>query len=478
MRGTLGDSALFMLSILVPGAISMVVLPFTTRILGPTEYGLVELCFAIGVVTTCLATLELPQGLARFLPEARTPERRGEIGSTTLTSCTFGLLLAAPFIMLASYLPQFSRLVPNDPLLRPAFCAALVCTGMQSVAVRHLRWSFRPISYLSATVIASAITAALTMVGLGYGRRLASSVLLAQAAGSLISLLVSVALARGELRPAWYRPTFTRLSAFSVPLVLSTLASMASSQAGRILVAEQIGLAQAAHFGLALRLAGILGLATTALQMATTPAIYARHDHADLPVWLASGARLVLFTGLSLWIAVAELSSLAVRLIGGMEFSPSAPLVPILCATLLVSCLGTFFPGLELMLRTRTAALIAVGSGAFSLGALVLLLPMGGLLAAATAPLVACILQLVLTIRASQQILPAPHHWGRLLAACVIAGSAVSFVFIAPKSPTVLIMRLALDAVLILFLAWLLKAGEALANWRAGMSAAQGDALP
>ena len=456
-----------MLAVAAPGAVGMMLLPFTTRLLGPKEYGLVELCSALLLIATSIATLELPQGLARFLPEARSPAERRAIGATTLVFCTSSLaVVGLCVVLLAAFVPAFADLLPGGPAIWLGAVLALVCSGAQAVAIRHLRWSLRPSSYLGAVLVASLTTAGLTVLLLLKWNRAAASVLSAQAGGSLCSLAFVVLVTEGELRPVWDWRVFRRLSSFSLPLVVSTLGLLASSQAGRILVAQHVGLEDAGRFGLAMRISTILGLAASAFQMAVSPVIYARHGEPGSREWLASTMRMLAFLGLTAWILISDLSHPIVALLAGPSYAAAAQLVPILCALLLLGCFMALLPGLELRGRTPTVAMLSLSTGALTIILTWLLLPRIGLLGAALAPLVSATLQIACLATLSQRNYAVPHAWSRLGIALLLATVPVLQGWLSPQPlGSLLAAKLLLDLCAAVLIAWVLGIPIELRAW-------------
>jgi O-antigen/teichoic acid export membrane protein len=456
-----------MLSVAAPGAVGMMLLPITTRLLGPREYGLVELCSALLLVATSIATLELPQGLARFLPEARSPSERRAIGATTLVFCASSLAVAGLCVLLlAAFVPAFGGLLPGGPAIWFGAVLALVCSGAQAVAIRHLRWSLRPSLYLIAVLVSSLTTASLTVLFLLKWNRAAASVLSAQAAGSLCSLAFVIVVTRGELRPTWDWRVFRRLCAFSLPLVVSTLGLLASSQAGRILVAQHVGLEDAGRFGLAMRISTILGLAASAFQMAVSPVIYARYGDPGSREWLASTMRMLAFLGLTAWMLISDLAHPIVALLAGPSYAAAAQLVPILCALLLLGCFMALLPGLELQGRTRIVAVLSLSTGASTILLTWLLLPRIGLLGAALAPLASAALQTACLAVLSQRNYAVPHAWPRLGVAFLLAAVLVLQGWLSPQPPGFLLAaKLFLDLCVAVLIAWVLGIPMDLRTW-------------
>jgi O-antigen/teichoic acid export membrane protein len=469
MRRLLADGFLYLLSVAAPGAVGMMLLPFTTRLLGPREFGLVELCSALLLVATSIATLELPQGLARFLPEARSPAERRAIGATTLVFCTSSLAVAGLCVLLlAAFVPAFAGLLPGGPVIWIGAVLALVCSGAQAVAIRHLRWSLRPSLYFAAVLVASLSTAGLVVLFLLRWNRAASSVLCAQAGGSLCSLAFVVRVTKGELRPAWDGRVFRHLCSFSLPLVVSALGLLASSQTGRIMVARHIGLEDAGRFGLAMRISTILGLAASAFQMAVSPMIYARYGEPGSREWLASTMRMLAFLGLTAWMLISDLSHPIVALLAGPNYAAAAQLVPILCALLLLGCFMALLPGLELRGRTRTVAIVSLSTGASTILLTWLLLPRIGLLGAALAPLASAVLQAACLATLSQRNYAVPHAWPRLGGALVLASVLVLQGWLSPQlSGLLLAAKLFSDLCVALLIAWVLGIPVELRAWMA-----------
>jgi purine-cytosine permease-like protein len=105
-------------------------------------------------------------------------------------------------------------------------------------------------------------------------------------------------------------------------------------------------------------------------------------------------------------------------------------------------------------------------TGATSFLLTLFLLPRLGIIGAATAPFLATLLQSYLVVRQSQKLYPVPHRWPPLVLAAGLACLPVTLAFIAPtSSPAVLMLKLSVDALILLFLARLLKIPVELRTW-------------
>ncbi len=455
-----GDGLLYLLSLALPGMASLLVLPFTTRALGVNEYGVLELCTAAAVLLTSIATLEMPQGLARYLPEADGFEARRAIGSTTLVFCVISLGLAGLAALgIAAALGKGPVLSGNDPALAPVALAWLVSTGAQAVAVRHLRWSLRAKDYLVAVLAGSAVGAAATLLLLHWLGGSASTVLIAQTAGSTTGFLAGALLARGELTLRWDWAVQVRLTRFSLPLVLSALGSLASAQIGRVLVAQHLGVEDTGRLGLAMRITGFLGLAASAFPMAVTPLVYARHKEALTPEWLAGVTRVYVFLGLCGLILLTELAPLLVNLLAGPGFEGAIPLIPPLGAAVLLVGFTSLLPGLELRGDTGMLAGFSIGAAALAVGSMWVLLPVLGVFAAALGPLISALCLALLVAPRSQARFPVPHRWSGLTVAWTLSGVVVLLAASGLFSSTAVPVRLALELAVVgaLFLLLRLK---------------------
>jgi O-antigen/teichoic acid export membrane protein len=422
IRRLIKDSAFYGLSSAIPAATGLLLLPFYARKLGPGEYGLLDATVVILTLISTIFALEIAQGVARLLPESDSTEARRRIGSTAfwftalmLGFASLALAVLAPWIATTA-LGEASR----AGVVRVA-AATLFLGGLQGIAIRHLRWSLRARRYLSAVALTNLATAALGVVLVMQWKPVAEALLWGQAGGCAAGLIVSWLLAGGELAFAWDSAALRRMLRFSAPLVVSTLGVIATGQLGRVMLARLGSLDEAGVYGVAARLAAILALLASGLQLAIGPLIYSAHAKPGTPAELAGAFRIFISVTLIGWVALAVFAPEIVGLLTTPAFAASAGLIAPLGAAVVLNAALTFAPGLEIHNRTGSLAKLFLLSGAINLALCVILIPRLGAQGAALAALASSLVQAALAFYRSNRCYPVPYPWTAVSTAVAFA---------------------------------------------------------
>src|SRR5205814_2027610 len=84
LRRFFKDSAIYGVSSIITRGIAFLLLPFYTRVLSPTDYGIVDLLTIFAALVNLTVALEISQGLARYFTDAETEPEKIEYASTAL----------------------------------------------------------------------------------------------------------------------------------------------------------------------------------------------------------------------------------------------------------------------------------------------------------------------------------------------------------------------------------------------------------
>lgn len=427
LRRLFTDSGTYTVAAAIPGMAAVFLLPIYTRYLEATDYGLVDLVTLGYTVITVLSTLEVSQGLARYLPETQDTDARRRLSSTAFWLTAGSMLLAVAIASGAA--PHIVTVWLDQPaatdLWRAGALAALL-GAVHGIALRQLRGSLRPRAYLAVTLLTTVTTAATTLALLHQSNAGPSALLLGQATGWASGLGLAWILARGELALSWDTAAARTMLGFSFPLVASTIGVLATSQFTRWMVAHAASLEAAGHFGIAARIALILGFASSGLQLSLSPLIYASFRQPGTPAAIAESLRIFAAGGLVLWSGLTLFAAEIVALLAAPEFQAAAPLIGPIAAAGLITTATMFAPGLELTHHTGRVAVVSLLSGGVNLLLGWWWIQTVGVSGAGAAMCVAAVVQAGLIFYFSQRHFHVPHRWLPLAGAVLIAALGAS----------------------------------------------------
>ena len=212
-----------------------------------------------------------------------------------------------------------------------------------------------------------------------------AGVLIAQALAAGTASIIALVLLRGSWRLVVDRIHLRRMLAFSLPLIPASLCVLLTLYFNRIALRVFRDLDDVATFGMAVRLAGFVGLLVVGMQSAVTPLVYSHHRDKDAPLQLAQ-----MFSGVigSVHRGLRRPQCLRRRHCGrlrGREYLSSAPLVALIAPALLMGQLYVFAPGMGIALKTRAQLGVAATAAVVDVIANLALVPSLGAFGASLA---------------------------------------------------------------------------------------------
>ena len=81
-RRLLRDSLIYSASTALTRGVQIILIPVYTRLLGPAEFGVVDMVAVFGALVNLTVALEISQGVARYLADARDESVRRSYAST------------------------------------------------------------------------------------------------------------------------------------------------------------------------------------------------------------------------------------------------------------------------------------------------------------------------------------------------------------------------------------------------------------
>jgi O-antigen/teichoic acid export membrane protein len=237
----------------------------------------------------------------------------------------------------------------------------------------------------------------------------------------------------------------------------------------RLAINALMGLPDVGVFGVAARIAQVVGLLMVAFQLALTPLIYQRYRDERTAAELAQIFRYFVGLALFAWVGLSLFAFVIVAILATDVYAHAATLIPLLVPATLLANMYVFAPGLALAHRTGMIALLNIGAAILNTVLNLLLIPILGTVGAALATLVSAGCLFLGYLIPSQRLFPAPHDWRSLFVGTAVALAAVAVgQALLPAGPLGFALRV---GVLALVGAGLVGAGlihpsELAAGWR------------
>lgn len=429
IKEVLRDSAIYGAASILSRGLSLLVLPIYTRVLGPADFGALDMIMTFGALANLVVAFEVSQGLARYWPDCETAREKKRLASSVWW---FSIAMYSLFLVCAlcwadwinKYLLGEVRLVP---VLRIGI--VFVCfNGIFSLLQNQFRWELRSKDYAVISLIYSFLTlglGAFFSYGLGLGLM---GILWGQTAATAISLGV----AWWKLRESFlFEIDFEylrRMLNFSIPLVPSALATFISLYINRLTLNAMGSLGDVGLFGIGNRIASIITLLIIGIQGALTPLIYLHYQDPNTPKNLAKLLEWFLALALLGCLFLGLFSQEILAIFATNAYRPGAALVVFLAPALLLTQMYIFAPGMAIKKKTYWQLGITVVTALVSTALNIILVPLWGALGAAMATLAAAIVFLGLWVCVSQRLYPVPFRWKSIcvaisaFAACAVIG--------------------------------------------------------
>lgn len=257
-------------------ALALLSVPYLTRALSPSGYGIADLATSTAAFLTLLAAFsgDIPAGRRYGVAKSEAARRR-VLSSYVWATAVVGITIAILLLPVASAIAATLWDSPDLSLLAALSLVLVPISAIQAGLVQTQRIQSRPtrVAVLSLADLLAQLGLAVALVAAGLGPH---GVVLGFILGSVVGLIVAAAAARDVARtpPDWAESW--RLVMSGVQFLPHIAAFVAADWSIRSIVAIALGPEAVADLGLALRVASVLTLLGAAFAMAWGPIGLAR----------------------------------------------------------------------------------------------------------------------------------------------------------------------------------------------------------
>ena len=405
-------------------AIGLVTLPIYSRVFSPAEYGVLEITTVAYSVMLTLAELGMVHASQRsFFDYEDDLQRRRVLVTAIATASAAACAIAAAVIVAREPLADW-LFDGRDHANLLLIAAVTVPVASLAVLFREImRLRFRAVPYAVTTLGAAVAGTAYGVVAvLAFDRGL-EGIIVGTLLGHAVACVVGAWIVRHDLRARPDAREWGIMMRFGLPLVPGALALWALSFVDRIMLARLSSVEEVGQYAVATRVASVLMLGVTALNLALLPFLldlYAREPDVEKSVrarmftYVAVG-----FTACGLALALFARELIAVLAPDFDRAYEAAGLV----------VLGVALYALAAVTQTgltysRRSAIIATGAflaAAVNVALNFALIPELGQVGAGIATAVAYAGMAVIYYHASQRLYPTPFEPGKVIAIVTLA---------------------------------------------------------
>jgi O-antigen/teichoic acid export membrane protein len=340
---------------------TIVLIPILTRLLSPTEYGILNLVITIVALGNLIVTFEIAQAVTLYFTDTNRSNRNLYPSTAFLFSLLMYSILIIFFFVFGNFI---NEILMNDSIGNMiSFYGALLLSfnGIFFLIQNQLRLEFEKKKFAFLTIGFILLTSVGAIVGAVYFNNRIEGVILGQVIGAMIIDVVGIVLLSKRFCVGFDIGKLKVMLKLSLPLVPSSLLLLGGQQMPKLILSKFGGLNDIGIFGLAMQIAGFAGFAVLGIQTAITPSILANHHKAEVPTMLGNLFEKFSTLALLLCACLSVFSIELVLVFSSKIYENASNFVPILAFAIVLNSLYIFFPG-KIIKGKSSAQLIASGT--------------------------------------------------------------------------------------------------------------------
>lgn len=371
LKDLLKEGGLYTLASVLTSALSLLLIPLYTAYFSPSEFGILDIIAVYGGFFTAFVSLQLGQGLTRYVSDGSIDLTEKKIFASTAISFTVIIyLLFGALVFFADTF--FINIISSDVKIPENLFDLAILTVMlngifyiQGLYFRSIRKTkqFTLLSFIHA--LSNILLTLLFVIGLDYGL---IGVYYAAIIVAPVLLFVQMFLLRNEIKPLIGKRQLRLLLRFSIPLVPAGLSYWLLNYTDRIFINEYLDSAQLGIYGTGAKFSSVVTLIITGFSMAIGPILYEKHHLESSRAELARIAKLYFSLGTFGVLIISVFSYETLVVFTNEQYYGAAVIMPVLYMSVLFSGVMMFAPGLNLNNRTIIIALVVVSSSLLNIG--------------------------------------------------------------------------------------------------------------
>ena len=335
-------SAVYGLFDFVGKASALVLVPLYAKLLGPAEYGRLELFVVTHALLIIALILGFSSSLTRFYLLGDDPEAKRAYFHTSLTVVSVSAALITGALIVAA--TPFSRVISGSAEFANYWRLLFLTGYLDALALiflslfRAQEKSFR-YSAINLGKLLTALVANVVLVGfLRWG---IFGVLVGNLTGAAMGCGVGLWLARRELGFGIDGARLRELAGFGLPLVLSGVAMFGMNSADRYFLKAYATITELGTYAIAYKVAMILAVVVNAFVVAWPPAAFRIVNDPDAKVTYAKILTYYLTLTLTLVLAVTAFRTEVVAVLSTPEYAAATSVVLMLMLSVVLQ--GVFY---------------------------------------------------------------------------------------------------------------------------------------
>lgn len=441
LRNTLKHTLIYSLGNLSTKIIGLILLPLYTSYLTTAEYGIFSILEVTSQFFVTVVSIGLSAGMMRWYAVEENEKRKGSIVFTV-----FATLIGLSIFMNLAFFPAnswFSNLFFDHSRFADYFFILWLWVGLEvinRIPFELFRLKEKSLLFIILIIIKFVSILLLNIYFIVYLNMGVKGIILSQVVGNVLVTLGTLPFLLKNIRFSFQMRLLLEMSAFSIPLVIPNLATLALALSDRYLIKYFLDYSAVGIYSVGYKVATVINLfLVQSFLLGFAPLAYKIFNQPDARRYFARVTTYFTFAmiGLTLILIFYSKEAIALFASSNAEYQLAYNVIPLLCLAVIFKGLNSVVSmGLHYVKKTKfTAAIVAIVA-VFNIGINFLLIPTLGIYGAALASVLANLLMAALFYFYSQRYYPINYEFSRILklflagfAVFVTASYATSFGF-------------------------------------------------
>ena len=384
------------------------------------------------VVNSSIA-LEVSQGVARFYVSEPISERKVMYASSALW---FTFVSNSVFLgIMLLFSGWFAEFIMGQVGLQLEFQLGIIYIFFNSIFYliqNQFRWELKSIQYAIISLTMVFVTAGVSLwlaYFLNWGL---VGLLVGMLSGTAAATVLGLWWLRSSFQFRFNSVQLKEMLQFSAPLVFSGVAVWLTLYVDRIMINHFLTIDEVGVYGIGHRIASLASLVLVGFQGALTPLIYANYKNPNTPGQLAKIFRIFLLFALMVFLFLTLFSSDVLAIMTTPGFHGASKVVVFLVPAILLGNMYIFSPGIGIAKKMHIIVWLNVLGGFMNVGLNYCLIPVYGIMGAATGTMLSCGAVFAAYTLIGQRFYPIPHNWFIIFAAVGLAALIASMFTLWP----------------------------------------------
>lgn len=313
--------------------ITFLLLPFYTSFLSTEQYGIVDLFNTLVSLALPLLTLQIEQGLFRFLIDSRDNEKKS---STIIKTCIVSLIIQT--IILTFIYILFSKFIDNS--YKFYLFINIIVSIYSSIFMQMARGLGDTFGFTISSLIAGLATVILNIIFIAYFKLGAYGMLLSSFVANIlvcIYLLIREAIFKYFLIGTIDINTLKKIIAYSIPLVPNSISWWIVNASGRTIISIFLGVSANGVYAVANKFASILMTIFNIFNLAWTESVVVNHKKLDFQQFFQQTVSIVFEFFSYAAIGMIIIIPICYNLLIDVAYSDAYNQIPILIIAMLIN---------------------------------------------------------------------------------------------------------------------------------------------